>query len=113
MCALIIVHTVVTLLSLLAVDCCMSAQELPAVHASDHQAAHLLQNAITSWAYGSPRSLTITLQHFTRVYDAVHGSSAAAAAAAGCGSDLSTLTGVMHVSDSWPLTSDVSQRRSM
>ncbi|WIA16505.1 hypothetical protein OEZ85_013183 [Tetradesmus obliquus] len=71
-------------------------QELPAVHASDHQAAHLLQNAISSWAYGSPRSLAITLQHFTRVHDALQGSSAAAAAAAGSSADLSTLAGVMH-----------------
>ncbi|KAF6257812.1 ClpP/crotonase-like domain-containing protein [Scenedesmus sp. NREL 46B-D3] len=68
-------------------------RELPAVHVSDHQAAHLLQNAIQSWAYGSPRSLTITLQHFMRVHDAVHGGRAAAGGQA----DLSTLTGVMHM----------------
>jgi hypothetical protein len=65
------------------------------VHASDHQAAHLLQNAINSWAYGSPRSLSITLQHFTRVLEAVHNG---AAPAAGENRDLSTLAGVMHVS---------------
>jgi hypothetical protein len=82
--------------------CTVTAQELPAVHASDHQAAHLLQNAISSWAYGSPRSLAITLQHFMRVQYALQGSSAAAAAAAAAsGADLSTLAGVMHVSTYW------------
>jgi hypothetical protein len=79
-----------------AVNCCNCSQELPKVHANDHQAAHLLQNAINSWAYGSPRSLIITLQHFTRVHEAVHGGSAESAASGGV--DLSTLAGVMHVS---------------
>jgi hypothetical protein len=83
---------------LAALYCCNCSQELPDVHANDHQAAHLLQNAINSWAYGSPRSLIITLQHFMRVYEAVHGGPAAAAAAASDGVDLSTLAGVMHVS---------------
>lgn len=73
------------------------------MNASDHQAAHLLQNAINSWTYGSPRSLAITLEHFTRVHEAVHSSAAAATAASSRGAgqaelDLSTLAGVMQVS---------------
>jgi hypothetical protein len=81
--------------------CCNCLQELPEVHAHDHQAAHLLHNAINSWAYGCPRSLIITLQHFMRVYEAVHGGAAESAASNGV--DLSTLAGIMHVSGATPL----------
>lgn len=75
--------------------CVLLMQEMQDVHAKDHQAAQLLQNAINGLQYGSPRSLAMTLQHFTQVQEAVQGGKQAAVSSL----DLSTLSGVMHVSE--------------
>eukprot|EP00775_Hariotina_reticulata_P012459 gene12459-12594_t len=47
-------------------------QAMHHVQATDHEAAHLLQNAIDGLAYGADRSQLITIQHFSRVHKAVN-----------------------------------------
>lgn len=69
-------------------------QGMDDMHDTNHQAALLLQDAMNGLQYGNPRSLTVTMQHFIRVQEAVQGDKLAW----GPLLDLSTLPGVMHVS---------------
>jgi len=50
---------------------CCRLQTMHHVHPTDHEAAHLLQNAIHGLAYGAARSQLITIQHFSNVHRAV------------------------------------------